>query len=300
MNGKCVSWFYGKYDFRSEGNMIDNKMVGVWMNYMRTTQNGNWELTEKQEYTLLNNNEVKYSEWYPNGQQKAQEFYIDYIGNIGNHQINGTKNGLFIYWHENGQKRAEEYYIKDNKDGVWTEWYENGQKKSECKYRNDNYEGVWTYWYENGNKEEERKHMTTTNGEVHITVTTWGEDGKNMEKEKRIEHVQNGLFIKYHSNGKKEMEGNYVNGSADGLWQYWYPNGNKESVENYENGEREGIATSYWPNGNKKTQGTYTQFNKTGTWISWFENGKKSCEQYYIENKIIKEVCWDKNGKKEK
>ena len=61
------------------------------------------------------------SEWYVNGQKKAEITYK-----------NGKQDGLWIEWNENGQK-MEETTLKDGELVGWIKWYENGKVKEKLK-----------------------------------------------------------------------------------------------------------------------------------------------------------------------
>ena len=61
-------------------------------------------------------------------------------------------------------------------------------------------------------------------------------------------------FINKYPNGKKEAEGNYINGKEQGKWQYWHPNGQIKQESHYRAGRLHGMTTYYYPNGEKKTK----------------------------------------------
>ena len=67
--------------------------------------------------------------------------------------------------------------------------------------------------------------------------------------------------VTYHSNGNKQLEGEYLGGKAHGKWTEWHENGNKMSIKEYNKGV------------------------KKGSWLEWYENGKKKSEKEYKENK---------------
>ena len=81
----------------------------------------------------------KWTEWYENGQKRAEGTYKD-----------GMPDGLWTSWDENGQKSTEGTYKDGELDGLWTGWYENGQKRAERTYKDGRY-SEWTYWDANGN-----------------------------------------------------------------------------------------------------------------------------------------------------
>jgi antitoxin component YwqK of YwqJK toxin-antitoxin module len=56
---------------------------------------------------------------------------------------------------------------------------------------------------------------------IYITVKDWEEDG---------------LYIFWHENGQKWMEGTLKDGELDGLWTDWYDNGQKRREGTYKDG----------------------------------------------------------------
>ena len=64
---------------------------------------------------------------------------------------NSLKDGKWSYWYKNGVQRAEENYKMGVETGIWKSWYENGQQGSEVNYET----GKAVYWYTNGAKNSE-------------------------------------------------------------------------------------------------------------------------------------------------
>ena len=71
-------------------------------------------------------------------------------------------------------------------------------------------------------------------------------------------------FINKYPNGKKEAEGNYVNGKEQGKWTFWHPNGQLKQESTYRAGRLHGITTYYYPNGDKKDQGIFVAGKRNG------------------------------------
>ena len=82
---------------------------------------------------------AKYTEWYENGQLKAQWRIRD-----------GDFDGKQTQWHRNGRKRGEWNYRKGQLDAKQIQWYENGRLKLEHYYNDGQPIGRWTEWHENG------------------------------------------------------------------------------------------------------------------------------------------------------
>ena len=110
-------------------------------------------------------------------------------------------------------------------------------------------------------------------------------DGKNPADDKETvkfstpgkpaasDSIVNGLSIQKYPNGKKKMEGNYLNGKRTGLWMAWYENGILWSQGNYREGKRNGYSALYFPDGKIRTEGNYENDQKTGNWNFYNESG---------------------------
>lgn len=128
-----------------------------------------------------------------------------------------------------------------------------------------------------------------------------------------LTHAQ--VQTEYYPNGKKQSEGNYVNGSSagvvvasdgstrqapnqakSGVWNYWYESGTKSAEENYTNGVTSGLWRTWYPSGNKSSEINYTSGNAT----FWYDNGKKQSEGNMVENRTFngKWIGWHENGAK--
>ena len=88
----------------------------------------------------------------------------------------------------------------------------------------------------------------------------------------------------YHENGKLKMEGSYnKEGKRDGKWTYWYQDGKKWVDGQYLNGEWDKKYTNWHENGQKHYEGMYDKGKRKGIWKFYDENGK-----------LVKEVDYDK------
>ena len=89
----------------------------------------------------------------------------------------GAKQEKWTEWYENGQKRAEGTYKDGRPNGKVTAWHENGQKGYEGTYKDGELDGLSTTWYENGQKNFEVNYK---DGEL-ISEKEWNEDGSIKE-----------------------------------------------------------------------------------------------------------------------
>ena len=97
------------------------------------------------------------------------------------------------------------------------------------------------------------------------------------------------LFQKtfYHSNGQKEKEGTYFNGSKDGKWKEWRKDGTLMEEGNYENGDKHGKWIHWGKNGKRLKEGKYVHGEKDGVWVKFTHNGFKLWEKNYYHGEQI-------------
>lgn len=124
-----------------------------------------------------------------------------------------------------------------------------------------------------------------------------------------------GRWHAWHTNGRKRISTNYINGerslywigwshsgakvlsgfcdkgSKNGKWTEWYENGKKKIEETYVDGKRHGIRTEWYENDNKKSEGYYFNGKKHGVWKEWFDN----IDSYYDIGEIKYTLTYD-NG----
>ena len=89
--------------------------------------------------------------------------------------------------------------------------------------------------------------------------------------------------VRYYSNHKKEMEGEYKNNKRNGNWVYYYKNGKKWSEGTFIDGLDNGKRNVYYENGQKRYEGYYDKGKESGIWKFWDEGGK-----------LLKEINYDK------
>lgn len=210
-----------------------------------------------------NNNEViTLKEWYDNGTLKR---HID------------SGQWLEFFFYENGQK-YQQYALAANEDGIISglqkaskEWFDDGTLKKENKQSGDTITSI-TY-YENAairflNKFRPGESMGYTgfyqseycdNGQLiyesyinfphpSILYIRYYCNGQiSAQADSTVRGAPSGMFIRYHENGNKEMEGLCINTSKDGrelagsleqgTWKYYDQYGNLARAVEYDYGE---------------------------------------------------------------
>ena len=119
-----------------------------------------------------------------------------------------------------------------------------------------------------------------------LTFTIFLSFSQKTEKYENLEARSGSMYLKgdtepftgkcytTHENGKLGMGGYYVNGKMNGDWIWWYTNGKKKRYTQYKNGVKHGKS------------------------IYYYKNGVKKSEIIYDNNHNIRQISYDKKGKK--
>lgn len=125
--------------------------------------------------------------------------------------VNGKKDGTWYYYGIDSSKVSEEVYSKGVKNGEEKVYYpKTGKLFQTTKFVNGKKEGWWKQFYADG--------FLKTDG-THVNDTL------------------SGKVIYYHPNGKKNLEGNYVNGLRHGEFYVYDEKGKQVEVLHYKMGK---------------------------------------------------------------
>ena len=131
------------------------------------------------------------------------------------------------------------------------------------------------------------------NEEVGITATSvcvmkdaYGQIGYKGEL---IKGIQQGTWIDYFTNGRKQEEVNYKDGILHGMTTWWSKTGQKLGEINFENGKYAGESLGWFPNGQAREKMYYKDGELDGTATWWQLDGKKWIEAVFKNGKRIGE-----------
>jgi len=104
-----------------------------------------------------------------------------------------------------------------------------------------------------------------------------------------------GLYKEYYKSGELKGEGNWKDGKPHGEFKVYYKNGDVQIKMNYKEGKKDGISKSFYPKGVLMREERYQE----GTLLTdkSFVDGKLRLIRGYTNNKLIREVEYDKEGK---
>ncbi|TNF99927.1 MAG: hypothetical protein EP297_04635 [Gammaproteobacteria bacterium] len=106
----------------------------------------------------------------------------------------------------------------------------NAQNNERRIYVDESRKSNWIEWSENRKNEAER----------HINVNAQSTNRIDSDIQEKTVIVKDGLYIEWHRNGRKKIEGNYKDGKKEGKWIQWDANGRKISEEQYVKGNLKG------------------------------------------------------------
>ena len=138
---------------------------------------------------------------------------------------------------ERANERRRERSIKAIKakrtDGPFTELWPNGKKRVEGTYKNKELSGPYKEWHENGQICEEGSYI---DGKKHgqwkdYRTDSAGRNYKGIEVTWK-DGTKHGLTTKWHENGQKSREYNYINGAHD-YWKSFDENGKIKNEVSY-------------------------------------------------------------------
>ncbi|MBP7102071.1 MAG: hypothetical protein KBA86_02380 [Bacteroidales bacterium] len=118
-----------------------------------------------------------------------------------------------------------------------------------------------------------------------VVIDTWPDGKPKKTAEYIVDDEGNKNLYKetlYFKNNQKFIEGTYnEKNEQNGIWISWFENGKKNSQGMYVNGKVDGKYTVWYPNGNVHYVGYYKNGQKTGKWKFYNESGKLTKENNY-------------------
>ena len=102
--------------------------------------------------------------------------------------------------------------------------------------------------------------------------------------------VRIGPFMRWHPNGARSVQGNFVNGKPEGVFTNWHPDGRKAQETGYKGGLLQGSSIKYNKEGKKIFEGTFLAGAKHGRFLYFTRSGSPKSEGSFRSN--IKEGVW--------
>lgn len=218
---------------------------------------------------------------------------------------NGIKNGIFKgkIKVENDECIYEGNYVEGIKHGVWNIRYPSGEKRATVKYSYDSPDGEWKTFFKNGKL---KSLETYRDGVLSGPVIYYDGEGNILKKANYINGLLDGELVFYSGKNKIDTVANFKNGKLYGNIEL-YSNGKIQLEGNYLNNKRVSLWKLYYKTGDLKVTLPYIDGMKTGKSVIYDKAGGIIQISYYRENneitadgKLIKKARKSRDGIVEK
>jgi antitoxin component YwqK of YwqJK toxin-antitoxin module len=98
--------------------------------------------------------------------------------------------------------------------------------------------------------------------------------------------VDHGSFERWHDNGEREYEADFIHGKKDGTTRRYHKNGQLSSEQEYANGKRDGHSISWDAAGVKVKEEHWADGQAHGTWTVW-KDGKIKWQNQFEHGKPV-------------
>lgn len=203
--------------------------------------------------TLINYTDInglKQGHWvkhYSNGQKKYEAYFVDNnpVGELKRYDSYGNLYASLTYsadghaadakfYHRSGKISALGKYYDNEKDSIWLYYSENGDLYLQESYKRGVKDGLFIQYTSEHKKIEE---INWKDGEKHGKWRKYYATGGELMFEVNYEHGKlNGEGLVYHSNGKLNKKGKYVNDLMEGSWLIFDERGNYKKQYVYKHG----------------------------------------------------------------
>lgn len=279
-------FYYPNGSLQSEGNMVNGKPEGYWINYYPT---GVKKSEGRRKNFLLDSTWVFYS---ITGDTIQKINYLDGKKNGYTYDYYSTSNRVM-----NGTLKSKELFVNNEKEGLCYYYYENGLIQ-----RIDNYEK---------NLLEGNSIEYDTDGRI-ITVLKYRR-GTVTEREKINRYSdsgnKNGLWREFYSNDKIKIEAYYKDGLLNGYYKEYDEKGSLKLTLLYQNGvmvsnvddtkSKAVEVTDTYNNGVVKHVGSYINDMPVGIHKEYKTDGTIDIVIIYNDNsEVVERGIVDDDGKR--
>ncbi len=309
----AVKTYYLTGELKSEGNYKKGKVQGKWRYYFR---NGKLRSEYNYEDGLAQGAATQYFE---SGAKKKNYEYKDdelngYFQEFYQHgQVKqegwfqaGARQQQWLTYYLDGTIETDYYYLSDEFYGKCFNYASDGKLYSFSTY--DTYGLVDMTFYDLQGKvmtvNKVGKDVSTTNekyvsnkgprskyqmlcGSYVGKFARWYPDGSLFYSYTFESGEKEGSYVSNFANGKKHIEGIYLNDEEKGWWKWYYDNGQLNREGKYEEGKRDSIWTFYTPHGKVSSIIPYKTDEKHGVAQYFSPEGVAILEKLFDEGDII-------------
>lgn len=103
--------------------------------------------------------------------------------------------------------------------------------------------------------------------------------------------VREGEFASWHANGHPMSVGPMRADREEGLWHRYHENGRLKKRLTFAAGQIHGRYESWYANGQKSSEGEFERGEPVGTWTVWHEDGSLDVERSgrYVDGELVRD-----------
>lgn len=163
---------------------------------------------------------------------------------------NGLLDGSWRFYSETEHLKEEINFINDRKEGYSRTFYKNGALREKIPYSSGIKSGVSETYFQNGSLKQKMPYEENLRSGRSYTYSE--DDGRIIILEEYLEDKlleqfyinrydsegkKSNLWIEFHPNEKKQLEGSYEDGKKNGIFKEYDEDENLIAVYNYQDGE---------------------------------------------------------------
>lgn len=205
----------------------------------------------------------------------------------------GLKVGKWTYYYQNGKKEAEGSYSGKKIDRT-IEVFKNSKNSAiDDKQKPSSRDGEWTFYFAGT---QVKGKITYQNGCPVGKAVRWHKNGEKAEESEYIDCKAIGSRMMWDKEGRKFFE-TRMEGNGKTVEIEWYSNGQMKSMIPYKNGQQYGRVKRWYSNGQREEVVMMKNTRVHGSYRSWYANGEKQREFFSINNVMSGEYReWDNKG----
>lgn len=235
----------------------------------------------------------------------------------------GMLDGNWQFYNTKGKLKEEINFEKDKKEGFSRIYYPNGTVKEKIPYKSGLKQGVAEYYFNDGNLEQKMpfeknlrqgRSYTYNQDDGRIIILEEYIDDKLAEQlyinRYNSDSLKSNLWIEFHPNEKKRLEGKYEDGKKQGIFKEYDVDENLIAIYNYNDGELANtsknvqfleIEKNYYNNGKLKSAiSKDKQGLKQGYTYFYDSLGRLTDAKFYDRDTILFTGITDSLGRKQK
>lgn len=205
----------------------------------------------------------------------------------------GLRTGKWKYYYQNGSLEASGDYTGNKTDKIIEAFKKNKNSAIDDNTTPASRNGEWVFYYSTG---EVLGKVTYQDGCPVGKAVRWHQNGTKAEESDYIDCKAIGSRMMWDDKGRKYFE-TRLEGAGNTVEIEWYTNGQMKSMIPYKDGQQYGRVKRWYENGQREEDVMMKNTRVHGSYRSWYANGKKQREFFSINNVMSGEYReWSEDG----